>query len=118
MARAKWRPPKQRGRMNKTETRFEVNVLQLRKSGGEVHGWRYEAVKFRLADGAFYTPDFVVYLSDGTIELAEVKGSAGWEEAARVRIKVAAEQHPEFAWVGYTEQRGHRGVFKAERFGE
>lgn len=115
--RAKWRPPKQRGRMNKTEERFESSVLQVRKLAGEIDSWEYEKLKFRLADGAYYTPDFVVYLADGTIEIAEVKGSAGWEEAARVRMKVAAEQFPRFGWCGYTEAKRRRGVFQREDFG-
>lgn len=113
---AKWRPPKERGKKNKTETRFEQNVLWARRAAGEVEDWAYEAIKFRLADGAWYTPDFVVYLADGTIEIAEVKGSAGWEEASRVRIKVAGETHSRFVFRGYTERRGERGVFDVEEF--
>lgn len=54
--------------------------------------WSYEAIRLRLADGAWYMPDFRVIMPDGTEEYHEVKGF--WREAARVRIKVAAEHHP------------------------
>ena len=69
-----------------------------------VSGWVYEGIKLRLADGAFYTPDFAVCREDGTLELHEVKAarkmSQGrdqtYTEASRVRVKVAASLYPWF----------------------
>lgn len=58
---------------------------------GAIEYWGYETIKLRLATGAWYTPDFVVRIN-GRLEVREVKGF--WREAARVRIKVAAEQFP------------------------
>ena len=82
-------PPakKRRGAMNKTETAY----LALLESRGDVLEARFEEVKFRLATGAWYTPDFFARTKRG-FEVHEVKGF--WREAARVRIKVAAEQFP------------------------
>lgn len=81
---------KERG-MNKTEASYAAH-LELRRRVGEVAWWSYEAIKLRLADNTFYTPDFAVMLASGQIEIHEVKGH--WEDDARVKIKVAAEQFP------------------------
>lgn len=104
--------------MNATEKRFEANVLRTRQLAGEVSHWHYEQFKVRLADGAYFTADFWVFNTDGTMEVAEVKGAAGFEEAARVRIKVAADRYPEFLWTAYTEKKGsrNRGAFTREEF--
>ena len=66
--------------------------LAKRKAVGEILWFRYEGIALRLADGARYTPDFALMFADGTLELHEVK--AFWAEAARLRIKVAAELFP------------------------
>lgn len=54
--------------------------------------WSYECFKLRLADGAYFTPDFPVLTSHGDLVMREVKGH--WREAARLRVKVAASQFP------------------------
>lgn len=102
--------------MNKTEKRFEQNILWAAQLAGEVSHWWFEQLTFRLADRTTYTPDFVVFMADGTIECIDVKGSAGWEQHTRIKIKIAAEQFPEFKWVGWVETKGHRGEFTREEF--
>jgi hypothetical protein len=77
--------------MNKTEAAYATH-LSWRQTGGEILGFAFEAVKFRLADKTFYTPDFIVYAGDGTVEIHEVKGH--WEDDARVKIKVFASLFP------------------------
>jgi hypothetical protein len=77
--------------MNKTEAAY-ADYLKFLQIGGEIAWYAYEGWKFRLADRTFYTPDFIVMLSNGQIEAHEVKGH--WEDDARVKIKVAAEMHP------------------------
>lgn len=81
---------KERG-MNKTEENY-ARVLEVRRRSGEIQWWAYEAIKLRLADNTYYTPDFDVMRADGLLEIHEVKGH--WEDDARVKIKVAAEQFP------------------------
>jgi hypothetical protein len=71
-----------------------ATALFLTQVAGEIADWRYEGLKLRLADGAWYKPDFVVRHNDGGIELEEVKGY--WREAAKVRWKVAVEQYSAF----------------------
>jgi len=79
------------GKMNGLETRWAQH-LDLQLTAGKILHWAFEPEKFRLADGAYYTPDFRVILPDGTIRFDECKGFR--REAAIVRLKVAADQHP------------------------
>ena len=87
--------PQQRhipGNMNKQQYRQHLEIL---KQAGEIIGYRFEAIKFRLADKTFYTPDFMVTLSD-RIEFHETKGFM--RDDAAVKIKVVAEMFPEFVF--------------------
>lgn len=93
------------GTMNKTEQQYEAD-LRLRQIAGEIAWYRFEATKLRLADNTFYSPDFTVMLSDGHIEQHEVKGF--WTDDARVKIKVAAEQHP-YKFVAVTAKPKKQG---------
>lgn len=79
------------GQMNKTEAAYAA-FLELRRAAGEILWYRFEGVKLRLADNTFYTPDFAVMAADSSMEMHEVKGH--WEDDARVKIKVAADQYP------------------------
>jgi len=88
---AKGRPRHKAGSMNSTEKAY-ADRLTLLQQGGQIAWFAFEAVKFRLADKTFYTPDFAVMLADSTMEIHEVKGF--WEDDARVKIKVAAEMFP------------------------
>ncbi len=86
-----------RGVANKWERRFRDEVLEPQRLIGEILWYAFEDVKFRLATGAWYTPDWVARSIEGGMIAYEVKGH--WREAARVRIKVAAENHPlESGW--------------------
>lgn len=91
------------GQMNRTETAYAEH-LQIQLLSGQITGWRFESYKLRLADRTWYTPDFVVQCLDGTIELHEVKatgrdGKLLIEDDAAVKIKVAADQYPEFEFL-------------------
>ena len=77
--------------MNGMEARY-AQELERRRMAGEVSHWSFEAMKLRLADRTWYTPDFRVLMPDGSIECHEVKGFR--EAAGQVKIKVAAELHP------------------------
>lgn len=93
------------GSMNKTEAAYDAHLQQLRHAGAIV--WhKFEAVKLRLADNTFYTPDFAVLPADGFLEMHEVKGF--WEDDARVKIKVAASIYP-FRFCAVTARAKKRG---------
>lgn len=79
------------GQMNKTEAAYAAH-LETQKSLGDILWYKFEGVKVRLADNTFYTPDFAVMTHDGSLEMREVKGH--WQDDARVKIKVAADQYP------------------------
>ena len=97
------------GEMNKTEAAYAAYLDGLKKDG-LIADYRFEAVKLRLADKTFYTPDFMVLMPDFSFEMHEVKGF--WEEDARVKIKVAAAQFPvRFVAVKKTKHGGDREAF-------
>ena len=79
------------GQMNKTEEAYRLHLEEL-KIAKVIAWYKFEGMKFRLADNTFYTPDFAVMKTDGCLEMHEVKGF--WEDDARVKIKVAADLYP------------------------
>ena len=89
--------------MNKTEARYAQHLEALRHVG-EVLWYRFEGMKFRLADSTFYTPDFAVMVASGQLECHEVKGGH-WEDDARVKTKCAADQYP-LRFIAVTAQKG------------
>ena len=79
------------GQKNKTEEAYG-NHLEFLKRAGTVAWYKFEGIKLRLADNTFYTPDYAVMLTDGSMECHEVKGF--WMDDAKVKIKVAADLYP------------------------
>lgn len=81
--------------LNRLERRYadHLRTLQL---AGEIHSFAFERHNLKLADKTYYKPDFEVMLPDGSIEFHEVKGFM--EEDANVKIKVAADQFPQFVF--------------------
>lgn len=80
------------GAKNKTEQRYEDEVLRPAYMAGEIVWYRFEGLKLRLADNTFYTPDFAVMLANSQIECHETKGF--WRDDARQKIKIAADMYP------------------------
>lgn len=89
--------------MNNTEGAY-AHILELRRRAGDIADWKFEAVKLRLANKTFYTPDFMVMGNEGYIDLVEVKGF--WRDDARVKIKVAARLYPIFRFVAVYKRKG------------
>ena len=79
------------GQMNKTESAY-ADRLELLKRSGEILWYKFEGMKFRLADNTFYTPDFVIMTNACEIIIHEVKGYM--MDDANVKIKVASELYP------------------------
>ena len=84
--------------------RERAAVLSMQQMGRAIQSWKHEGIRLKLADGAWYKPDFMVTHNDGGIELEEVKGF--WREAARLRWKVAIAQFPMFAFSLWTKLNG------------
>ncbi|WP_175904178.1 hypothetical protein [Burkholderia seminalis] len=72
-----------------------------------------DQIKFRLADNTFYTPDFAVMLASGRLEAHEVKGH--WQDDARVKVKVAADQYP-VRFIAVTAGPAKSGGWQTEEF--
>ena len=69
--------------------------------------WQFESVRFVLAKGTGYLPDFWVLYSDGHVECHEVKqawkngkhrSSSHWKTSI-AKLKIAAEKFSEIVWV-------------------
>ena len=82
----------QRGVPNKTEQRY-AQYLEVLKRAGEILDYRFEPIKFKLADKTFYSPDFLVIYPDHVL-LVEIKGFL--RDDANVKFKVAAKLFPWF----------------------
>ena len=93
------------GTMNKTEARYAA-YLADQVHLKQVLWFKFEAVKLRLADNTFYTPDFAVLRADCSLEMHEVKGF--WQDDARVKIKVAASIYP-FRFIAVTVRAKKNG---------
>jgi hypothetical protein len=78
-------------KMNGMEAAY-AGLLDLRKKCGEIVEYWFQAFTFKLADDCRYTPDFVVMLPDGVLEVYEVKGF--WRDDAKVKIRVASAMFP------------------------
>jgi len=111
IARPARRCAQARGRMNGTERAYAIRLEAMKASGDVIH-YAFEAVKLRLADRTWYTPDFLVVTPD-RIEFHEVKGH--WEDDARVKWKVAAEQ---FSWAAFAACRLVGGQWEIEWYGK
>lgn len=86
------------GEMNQTEQAY-ADVLQIRKLAGEVISWEFESVTFKIASDCRYTPDFAVWLADGSMEFIDAKGGGPMDEKSRVKVKCAADKFPQFGFV-------------------
>ena len=73
------------------------NMLELKYRACEILAYEYESITFRLAPKTTYTPDFMVVLPDGKVQIHEVKGFA--REDAIIKFKVAAQQNPWFEFI-------------------
>lgn len=81
--------------MNATERAFAA-YLEAQKRSGDIRLWRFGRFTLKLADDTRYTPDFYVLENSGAVTLYEVKGF--FRDDAKVKLKVAATDFPEFRW--------------------
>jgi len=103
------------GAQNKTEAAYEATVLRPAMNAGEIAWYRFEGLKFRLADNTFLTVDYAVMMADGLLEMHDVKGSPHiFTDDARVKMKVAADQYPFIFKVAYPLPKRDGGGWKVE----
>lgn len=101
------------GEKNKLETAYEV-YLEQRKQAGEIQWYKFEGMKFRLANNCYYNPDFAVLLANGEMEMHEVKSI--WMDGSKEKVRVAAEMYP-FRFIAvFAESKKNGGGFRYEQF--
>lgn len=98
--------------MNKLEKRYAQH-LDLLRLAGEVAAWRFEAVTLRLAVDVRYSPDFLVILPGGELELHETKGFL--RDDARIKLRTAARLFPWFVFRLIRQSKA--GVWDIEEVG-
>jgi hypothetical protein len=87
-----------RGEKNRTESRYERDVLAPMLSAGQCLRYEYEPLTFHVHEvRASYTPDFVVTLHDGSLWCIEVKRQE-IHAASVVRLKAHAAARPWIRW--------------------
>lgn len=104
--------------MNKTEAAYGAHLMLQRKLG-LVLWYGFEAVTIKLGNDCRFTPDFLVMLPDGRLELRDTKGlkkiktgkRAGQstyhaEEDALVKARVAAANFPIPVFFVWQERSG------------
>lgn len=97
--------------MNKTEREFSL-LLAAQLVKGEITEWKFEAVKLKIGEGCWYTPDFMVTrpLRIGNqvpyayvTKFIETKGFL--RDDARVKFLAAQEQHKWATFEMYRKDR-------------
>jgi hypothetical protein len=88
-----------RDKLNVLETRWQAQ-LSVMYGTAPIFA---QAVRFRLANGIWYKPDFVVALAQW--HCYEVKGPKSWRGGFE-NLKVAATQYPSLCWILVWEQDG------------
>lgn len=93
--------------LSRLSTKAGHNITALAITG--VLAWAFESVKLRLANGTFYTPDFLVNVERCPmhLQLHEVKGPHA-EEDAKIKFKMAAAKFHAFYVFCYITQSGGR----------
>ncbi len=81
--------PRRAKEPNQTEREYEA-ILKRQFPGAVI---RWEALTLRLADRCTYSPDYIVFLPNGSIECHEVKGGFIFPKAL-VKPRMAAEAFP------------------------
>jgi hypothetical protein len=100
----------EKGKMNGTEAAY-AQILEAEKHEGKIRGWKFHAIKIRLADRAWYEPDFIVQMASGEIQVREVKGSFTTEKG-QLKIRMAAETMPWFRFIKCSRQKDGRWEYE------
>lgn len=82
----------------RTKTEFQYSLILARDlRAGLIHSFQEQSLTLVIGDGCRYTPDFSVWLPDGTLKCIEVKGPYIRDDAL-VKYKSAARQYPKIAF--------------------
>ncbi len=81
---------------NKTEEKYEIEVLMPLKESGIIRNYYFNKFKFRISKRCWYTIDYLVLLPNDMIKAIDVKGFP--TDDAIVKIKSASELCPDMIW--------------------
>jgi hypothetical protein len=79
--------------MNKTERAF-LDILEARRRKGDFQTVDREALKFKIGERCYFSPDFIAVAMDGTVTAFEVKGGFIVDEGGIIKFKAAREKYP------------------------
>lgn len=102
------RPKRLRGssKRKRTKTELEFSLILSRDlHAGLIHSFQEQSLTLVIGDGCRYTPDFSVWLLDGTLKCIEVKGPYIREDAL-VKYKSAVRQYPKIQFELHQRQKG------------
>lgn len=86
---------------------FEIaygKQLEMQFRCGEVIAYDFQPIHLDLGGGVSYCPDYVVRMSDGSIEIVEIKGQR--RDGGLVRFKLAVDRFPQFRFRLVGKRRG------------
>lgn len=96
---------------SKGEIRFAQH-LEVLAFAGEIDGWRYEPVNFRLSNGKnYYRADFSSWRQN-KVYFHEVKGYSASNDRSLVKLKTAASLNP---WATFTQWKWIGGQWLERR---
>jgi hypothetical protein len=92
--------------MNKLEKRFKFYMeSHLGRSLGCCAELKAQCIRFKLANGLWYKPDFTFIYPDGRWYCYEVKGPHSFRGGFE-NLKMAASKYPEIQWMLFWEEHG------------
>lgn len=89
--------------MNRTEATYAQGLEALRRAG-RVEAYWYEGITLKLGPDCRYTPDFLVQMSDGELQLHECKGFR--RDDAMVKLRTCLDKFPFRIFVNGVEFTG------------
>lgn len=88
---------------SKTEAAY-AGYLHTLMLAGDIQRYAYEQIRLNLAPKTTLTPDFLVIMKDGSLELHEVKGWA--RDDAMAKLKISARLFPQWKFWLVKRKRG------------
>mgnify|MGYP000891256014 CR=1 FL=1 len=98
------KPKARRGVPNGVEQQHGAWLAGL-KQIGEIRDYGFEVITLRPIPTVTYTPDYTVWMKDGSVEYHETKGYE-IHEATIVRMKLCADRFPHATFRLYQYERG------------
>ena len=100
------RTPKEKSRYDSKMEAAHADYLTCEAEAGRIRRYWYHPLVLRLANGARYTPDFLVWYHDSRLEFQEIKGHHQNLRDSLTHLKWAASITPWATFKMFTKERG------------